>query len=119
VKRATWRERNRDAFNGAWRKWYRSNAKRKLAWQTRRRNELRALINEVKATRQCEICGESAPECLHFHHPDPRKKLGDISAATANGWPKKRILAEIAKCQVLCANCHLKLHWNERASSSG
>src|SRR5262245_29861815 len=33
--------KTRDQQNSAWRKWYRSNAARKIAWQHRRREELR------------------------------------------------------------------------------
>ena len=117
MKRTTWRERNPAAFNAAWRRWYRDNAQRKIAWQVRRREELRLWWNELKATRACEVCGERAPECLHFHHVDPRHKVAGLSDALADGWSKKRILAEAAKCRVLCANCHLKHHWEERISS--
>ncbi len=116
MKRTTWRDRNPAAFNAAWRRWYRKNAKRKIAWQARRRAELRVWWNELKATHQCETCGESAPECLHFHHVDPRKKVAELSAALVDGWSRKRILAEAVKCRVLCANCHLKHHWQERVS---
>jgi hypothetical protein len=110
----TWRERNPEGFNAAWRRWYRRNAQRKIAWQQRRRVELRAWWRDVKTTMRCERCGESAPECLHFHHLDREQKTLDISTALANGWSKERILAEAAKWCVLCANCHLKQHWEER-----
>lgn len=117
TKRPTWRQRNRDAFNAAWRRWYRENAQRKIAWQARRRKEMRAWLRALRAARRCERCGEDAPECLHFHHVDRRAKDIDVSHVIANGWSKRRALAEIAKCIVLCANCHLKEHWLDRGRS--
>jgi len=112
----TW---TRDQYNAAWRKWYARNAARKMAWQKRRRDEIRTWWRELKATKRCEACGESAPECLQFHHREPEAKDIDLSTAIVNGWSRERILAEVTKCSVLCANCHLKHHWDERSSSSG
>jgi hypothetical protein len=109
-----WQRENREAYNAAWRRWYRENKARKLAWQKRRRAELRAWWIEFKSTKSCEQCGESAPECLHFHHIDPTTKDFNLSeAATRISASKERILAEVAKCRVLCANCHFKLHWDD------
>lgn len=31
---------------------------------------------------------------------------------------KKRIFAEIAKCEILCANCHCKEHYKEDSVGS-
>lgn len=109
----TWNQRNRARYNAAWRKWYRANSKRKIAWQQRRRDELRAWFRALKSKLQCELCAESTVDCLQFHHRDPSMKDLEVSKAIS-GWSRERILAEIAKCTVLCANCHLKLHWEER-----
>lgn len=95
-----------------WRRWYHKNAARKKGWQKRRRDELRAWLDEIKSRLSCEECGESAPECLHFHHRDPATKAFEL--ANAGGRAKAVVLAELAKCRVLCANCHLKHHWTER-----
>ena len=112
----TW---TREQQNAAWRRWYSKNAARKIGWQQRRRVELRQWWDELKTTKQCERCGEQAPECLHFHHRDPREKELELANAIARGWSKKRIMAEVAKCDVLFANCHMKHHWEERNLSSG
>jgi hypothetical protein len=53
---------------------------------------------EYKKTLRCADCGQSHPATLDFHHLDPAKE-------------------EIAKCVVLCANCHRIRHWNEKHSS--
>jgi hypothetical protein len=54
---------------------------------------------------------------LHFHHRDPREKDLELSIAIGRGWAKERILAEVARCEVLCANLHMKHHWEERFGS--
>jgi hypothetical protein len=109
-----WQQENRAAYNAAWLRWYHNNKARKMAWQSSRREAMRLWFVEFKSTKACEVCAESAPECLHFHHVDPSTKEIDISNVVSNAtWSKARILAEIAKCRVLCANCHLKHHWDE------
>lgn len=108
------RPRDRAKANEHWRRWYRAHAATKVAWQKRRRLELRRWWSELKGTLACEVCGECAPECLHFHHDDPDDKDFDVATAMSHGTAKEKILAEIAKCRVLCANCHLKHHWDER-----
>lgn len=114
--------RDRDRFNAAWRRWYANNAPRKRAWERRRREEIKAWWLELRAALSCTRCGEATPECLQFHHTDPRTKEIEVSLAVHYGWSKRRILIEMGRCIVLCANCHLIHHWNERKklkSSSG
>jgi hypothetical protein len=42
---------------------------------------------------------------LDFHHRDPSQKLFQV-CQSAVGRRTEAILAEMAKCTVLCANCH-------------
>lgn len=113
-RRDTWTQRQRDAFNAQWRRWYHDNAARKIEWQTRRRDEIREWWRALKATKSCCLCGENAPECLHFHHVDPTTKKFCVGEAAAKGRSRKAVLAEAEKCVVLCVNCHAKYHWDER-----
>ena len=106
--------RDREKFNAAWRRWYANNAKRKYEWQRRRLLEMRSWWRELKSTKSCSRCDERTPECLQFHHRDPKQKEFDLGLAVGSGWAKKRILAEMERCIVLCANCHLIHHWEER-----
>ncbi|MBV8762243.1 MAG: hypothetical protein JO257_33435 [Deltaproteobacteria bacterium] len=80
----------------------------------RRRRELAAWFFELKSKLVCARCGEDHPACLVFHHTDPRAKEIEISEAMRRSYGRKRILAELAKCEVLCANCHTKHHAKER-----
>lgn len=41
---------------------------------------------------------------MQWHHRDPLDKVADVSRL--GSYSKKRILAEIAKCDLMCANCH-------------
>ena len=76
----------------------------RMGWQQRRREEMRLWWRAFKATKSCLICGEAAPECLHFHHRDPSEKEVDLGRIVSGArWSKQRILEEVAKCDVLCA----------------
>ena len=80
---------------------------------TRQKKALRQRLTDYKQARGCAQCGENHPACLDFHHTDPSKKEGNLYAMPSNrGW--KWIELEVAKCIVLCANCHRKLHYAER-----
>jgi hypothetical protein len=59
---------------------------------------------------ECVRCGESHPATLTFHHRDSSDKTFEIGNALTLGVSLKRLIAEIEKCDVICANCHAKEH---------
>ena len=67
-----------------------------------KRQKLRAVLDE----RHCVQCGEADPVVLDFDHIDPTTKLTEIGTMFRRGYSWDKIEAEIAKCQVLCSNCH-------------
>lgn len=69
---------------------------------------LRKWLIEYKLNLKCEICSENDFRCLDFDHLNPETKFEDVSNLVSQGWSKEKILIEIKKCQVLCANCHRK-----------
>lgn len=72
----------------------------------------RAMMSKIKTDRGCETCGYNAnPHALQFDHIDPATKLISatgrrVTPSSMLGYSQSMILAEIAKCRVLCANCH-------------
>lgn len=78
-----------------------------------RHKERREWILGIKSSLKCSRCGESRPMCLDFHHLDGSNKEYNISTMIGKHHPKERILNEIAKCIVLCRNCHAVEHWEQ------
>ena len=72
------------------------------------------LMRSIKAERGC-ACGEHDPDVLQFHHRDPSLKKFNVAQPGTSS--EARLLAEIEKCDVLCANCHLRHHAREKASA--
>ena len=86
--------------------WRTHNEKRK-----ERQKEIKIKLIALKGGG-CQICGYSkCNQALHFHHLDPKQKEFKISKANRKSLPK--ILEEIEKCILVCANCHAELHWLE------
>ena len=66
------------------------------------------VLREIKAEQGCMRCGEKNPIVLQFHHRNPsEKELTSYRLITSS---LEKVEAEIAKCDVLCANCHLIIH---------
>jgi len=93
------------------RNWHQRNKAQRIARALKRKEQLRAFYNQLKESLECSICGENHPATLQFHHRDPQKKDFNLSEAVRQGYSAERIQKEIAKCSVLCANCHAKLHY--------
>jgi hypothetical protein len=69
-----------------------------------RRDDIRKEIWEYKASHSCIDCGESDPVVIDFDHLEDKEF--NISHGVARGFSINRIMKEIEKCDVVCANCH-------------
>ena len=96
------------------RKWYENedNAKkvkeRTKVRNARTRDENRRYVYDYLRNSSCKEYGESNPAALDFHHRNPKKKVKEIPKMISSGYSLKSIRAEIAKCTILCSNCHRK-----------
>jgi hypothetical protein len=43
---------------------------------------------------------------MEFHHRKGEAKVASVSRLIAESRPTKTIMAEVAKCDLVCANCH-------------
>lgn len=89
--------------------YYRANATRhkaKVYTRNKRvRQENRARIWAYLEQHPCVDCGETDPVVLEFDHVRGVKKFSLANGGSGGGaWGP--IAAEIAKCEVRCANCH-------------
>jgi hypothetical protein len=107
------KEQNR-AYSRAY---YQRNRERLLEDQAQKNKRFaakrRQWLIDYKRGLKCARCGESHPATLTFHHIEPSRKsfaIGDTQYTLKVSL--KRLLAEIEKCEVLCANCHAKEHWS-------
>ena len=88
---------------------YKSNKEYYSTRNKTHREEMKKWMADIKSDLQCIKCREATLMCLDFHHRDPGLKDCSIYQAIRR-WGKKRIIEEISKCDVLCANCHRKEH---------
>lgn len=74
--------------------------------QVKSRAERRAWLDAFKVKAGCIDCGYKAhPRALDFDHIGTDKTC-DVGRMMHNRTAWTLILAEIAKCEVVCANCH-------------
>lgn len=65
----------------------------------------RAYLNAIKLSIGCQRCGYKEDSCaLEFHHLNPDEKLFTIGRRPSVA--RSKLDEEIAKCCILCSNCH-------------
>lgn len=97
-------------------KTYLSDTKKRLEHNARvRRNKSASRARTAKMLADakaggCSRCPEKDPCCLDFHHEDPKIKKFALAVAAWKHTSEAKVIGELAKCVVLCANCHRKEH---------
>ena len=108
---------------------YRANRDYYLAKARRRQlrvvQETRAWLLTYLREHPCVDCGTSDIRVLEFDHRDGTTKVRAIALLAGQGFGLARVQAEIAKCDVRCANCHrIRTHaqrgwWGKDLSPDG
>lgn len=91
--------------------WYPQNSKKHTAvthrWKSRNRQKMYATINDLKRKPCSDCCKRFPPICMDFDHvPGRGRKIADIASAIQRDWSLEKIMKEIAKCDLVCSNCH-------------
>ena len=76
-----------------------------------------AMLDRIRDV-PCADCGDRFPPCsMDFDHRDPSQKRSRVPAMIGRAGDA-RILVEVAKCDIVCANCHrLRTHVRRLRSS--
>ena len=89
-------------------RYYAENRETILNRQKAKYKFLSETFHAWRDTLECSMCGFDDGACLDFHHCDPtQKETSIIRQATKS---KEKMIEELNKCVVVCANCHRKAH---------
>lgn len=89
---------------------YEKDKKSTSAAITKKKQEIKFRLVEFFGG-ECKLCGIKDHPCIYdFHHCDPAKKETNIAALINQTRDYDITLKEARKCELVCANCHRKLH---------
>lgn len=99
------------------RRWYDDNKHVYLERNARKRQERVAFVHNMKDRTPCADCGQHFPYyVMDFDHRDDKEAL---VSTLVNSGGMARLLAEIEKCDIVCANCHRERTFRRAAALSG
>lgn len=108
--------KNKEKHRLRQKEWYQKNKTQVKAASKIARSKIRTAINELK-NAPCTDCNKSYPfYVMDFDHVRGKKEF-DISDLTrvASNWNK--IISEVNKCELVCANCHRERTFNRNATT--
>jgi len=97
------------------REWNHRNrpARQEYKKQYHRQRKIKLILTKGGKCEDCGIEYNGRNACIfHFHHRNEIEKEFNIGNQVVNkSW--ERLLAEVKKCEMLCANCHEMRHSEE------
>ena len=97
--------------------WHQKNKERrnslKLKAQKIRAERIKSFVRSIKDI-PCKDCQNSFPFYVMQYDHISNNKVGNIANMVARAFSMQTILDEIAKCELVCANCHAIRTWNRR-----
>lgn len=79
---------------------------------------LKAWMIELKS-KPCSDCGSKFDTCcMDFDHRIGEKKAYNLGSMFAHHYSKELIEIELAKCDLVCSNCH-RIRTRDRRTGSG
>lgn len=113
-RNARWRKNNPQASRDKSRRWRERNPGVTYEWPAKRING--AWVKEYKETTPCLDCGLIFEACcMDFDHVRGEKVYA-VGTMVAHGHNRQSIEEEIAKCDLVCANCH-RMRTRDRRST--
>ena len=93
--------------------WYLRNKKITLERSMTYKHNNQIWFKETKlqdVSNGCCDCGKKGhPDEFDYHHIDPNTKIASVSDMLGT-YGRPKVIAEMAKCQILCKPCHRKHH---------
>jgi hypothetical protein len=97
------RRRDQRKYNAAY---YAANREREIERVTVRQAATTEFLRKLREVPCADCGGRFAGHQMDFDHRDPREKAFTVTKGSAALTSRAEILAEVAKCDVVCANCH-------------
>lgn len=90
-----------------YKKYYPLHNKRRAARRKADTQGVKKAIRDIKESSPCTDCGVSYPYyVMQFDHIRGEKSFEIARAVSSHAMP--RLLQEIEKCDLVCANCHME-----------
>jgi hypothetical protein len=94
----------RDCFKAYYAERRAHHRRRNNALKTQRVREAQNLVLAFLRRNPCVDCEEADPVILEFDHLGPKR--AEISTLVRRGVLESVLVAEMAQCDIVCANCH-------------
>lgn len=96
--------KTREARKTYWDQWYQKNRQRHIKAQRQHQRKI-ADVMRTEKQKPCADCSIEYPYyVMHYDHVRGEKLIEVSRMRRRFGY--QQVLAEIAKCEVVCSNCH-------------